>query len=87
MIKEIKRSIRDVLCVARNLILSNSIAYGGRAAEISCSTAVETADRNSGFEHIVMMLAQAKCVSKMYLKLLSTATLACHTNRQDDFED
>uniref|UniRef100_F6GVJ8 T-complex protein 1 subunit epsilon n=1 Tax=Vitis vinifera TaxID=29760 RepID=F6GVJ8_VITVI len=51
MIEETKRSIHDALCVARNLIRSNSIVYGGGSAEISCSIAVEAAaDRYPGVE-------------------------------------
>ncbi|KAJ9563882.1 hypothetical protein OSB04_009042 [Centaurea solstitialis] len=51
MIEETKRSIHDALCVARNLIRNNSIVYGGGAAEISCSIAVEAAaDKYPGVE-------------------------------------
>jgi T-complex protein 1 subunit epsilon len=51
IIEETKRSIHDGLCVARNLIRNNSIVYGGGAAEISCSIAVETAaDKYPGVE-------------------------------------
>ncbi|KAG5534745.1 hypothetical protein RHGRI_022757 [Rhododendron griersonianum] len=53
MIEETKRSIHDALCVARNLIRNNSIVYGGGAAEISCSLAVEAAaDRHPGVEQV-----------------------------------
>ncbi|KAE8685147.1 hypothetical protein F3Y22_tig00111100pilonHSYRG00107 [Hibiscus syriacus] len=51
MIEETKRSIHDALCVARNLILNNSIVYGGGSAEVSCSIAVEAAaDKHLGVE-------------------------------------
>ncbi|KAH9708499.1 t-complex protein 1 subunit epsilon [Citrus sinensis] len=51
MIEETKRSIHDALCVARNLIRNNSIVYGGGAAEIACSIAVDAAaDRYPGVE-------------------------------------
>lgn len=43
ILEEIKRSLHDALCVARNLVRDNSIVYGGGAAEISCSLAVEAA--------------------------------------------
>ncbi|KAL1216404.1 T-complex protein 1 subunit epsilon [Cardamine amara subsp. amara] len=43
MIEETKRSMLDALCVARNLIRNNSILYGGGAAEIACSLAVDAA--------------------------------------------
>ncbi|KAG5390469.1 hypothetical protein IGI04_032010 [Brassica rapa subsp. trilocularis] len=51
MIEETKRSIHDALCVARNLIRNNSIVYGGGAAEITCSLAVDAAaDKYPGVE-------------------------------------
>lgn len=54
MIEETKRSLHDALCVARNLIRDNSIVFGGGAAEISCSLAVEAAaDRISGVEQVL----------------------------------
>jgi T-complex protein 1 subunit epsilon len=54
MIEETKRSIHDALCVARNLIINNSIVYGGGSAEISCSIAVEAAaDRHPGVEQVI----------------------------------
>jgi T-complex protein 1 subunit epsilon len=40
LLDEVKRSIHDGLCVARNLIKDNRIVYGGGASEISCSIAV-----------------------------------------------
>ncbi|KAM3192292.1 hypothetical protein ACQJBY_069497 [Aegilops geniculata] len=46
---ETKRSIHDA--VARNLIINNSIVYGGGSAEISCSIVVEAvADRHPEVE-------------------------------------
>ena len=41
ILDEIKRSLHDALCVARNLVRDNAIVYGGGAAEISCALAVE----------------------------------------------
>ena len=41
ILDEVKRSLHDALCVARNLVRNNAIVYGGGAAEISCSLAVE----------------------------------------------
>ncbi|KAM0009096.1 putative chaperonin Cpn60/TCP-1 family, groEL-like equatorial domain superfamily [Helianthus debilis subsp. tardiflorus] len=57
MIEETKRSIHDALCVARNLIRNNSIVYGGGAAEISCSIAVEAAaaDKYPGVEQVSLI--------------------------------
>jgi len=43
ILEETKRSLHDALCVARNLVRDNSVVYGGGAAEISCSLAVEAA--------------------------------------------
>ena len=53
MIDETKRSIHDALCVARNLIRNKSIVYGGGAAEIACSLAVDAAaDKYPGVEQV-----------------------------------
>lgn len=43
IIDEAKRSLHDALCVVRNLVKDNRIVYGGGAAEIACSLAVEDA--------------------------------------------
>lgn len=43
IIDEAKRSLHDALCVVRNLVTDNRIVYGGGAAEIACSIAVEDA--------------------------------------------
>ena len=43
ILEETKRSLHDALCVARNLVRDNNVVYGGGAAEISCSVAVEAA--------------------------------------------
>lgn len=43
IIDEAKRSLHDALCVVRNLVVDNRIVYGGGAAEIACSLAVEDA--------------------------------------------
>ncbi|XP_044418751.1 uncharacterized protein [Triticum aestivum] len=52
---ETKRSIHDALCVARNLIINNSIVYGGGSAEISCSIVVEAAaDRHPEVEQLYL---------------------------------
>ena len=55
IIDEAKRSLHDAMCVARNLIKSNRIVYGGGAAEVACSIKVsEEADRVSGMEQYAM---------------------------------
>ncbi|WPH02640.1 Hypothetical protein R9X50_00550500 [Acrodontium crateriforme] len=43
IIDEAKRSLHDALCVVRNLVKDNRIVYGGGAAEIACSLAIEKA--------------------------------------------
>lgn len=43
IIDEAKRSIHDALCVVRNLVKDNRVVYGGGAAEVACSLAVEEA--------------------------------------------
>ncbi|CAK3893358.1 T-complex 1 subunit epsilon [Lecanosticta acicola] len=43
IIDEAKRSLHDALCVVRNLVKDDRIVYGGGAAEIACSLAVEKA--------------------------------------------
>jgi len=41
IVEEAKRSIHDALCVIRNLVKDHRVVYGGGAAEIACSLAVE----------------------------------------------
>eukprot|EP00740_Mantoniella_antarctica_P011086 CAMPEP_0181367034 /NCGR_PEP_ID=MMETSP1106-20121128/11095_1 /TAXON_ID=81844 /ORGANISM="Mantoniella antarctica, Strain SL-175" /LENGTH=536 /DNA_ID=CAMNT_0023482569 /DNA_START=32 /DNA_END=1642 /DNA_ORIENTATION=- len=55
MIDETKRSLHDAICVARNLVRSNSIVYGGGSAEMACGIAVEeAADHIPGVEQYAM---------------------------------
>ncbi|KAI9226416.1 MAG: chaperonin Cpn60/TCP-1 family [Piptocephalis tieghemiana] len=55
IIDEAKRSLHDAMCVVRNLIRDNRVVYGGGAAEISCSLAVEkAADEVSSIEQYAM---------------------------------
>lgn len=55
IIDEAKRSLHDALCVVRNLVRDNRIVYGGGAAEISCSVAVEDAAvKSPGLEQYAM---------------------------------
>ncbi|KAF2212277.1 hypothetical protein CERZMDRAFT_121191 [Cercospora zeae-maydis SCOH1-5] len=55
IIDEAKRSLHDALCVVRNLVRDNRIVYGGGAAEIACSLAVEKAALNTpGLEQYSM---------------------------------
>jgi len=51
LVDEVKRSLHDAMCVARNLIKDNKVVYGGGAAEVACHLAVmEAAERVSGVE-------------------------------------
>jgi len=51
IIEEAKRSIHDAICVIRNLVRDSRIVYGGGAAEIACSIAVQkAADKVSTLE-------------------------------------
>lgn len=55
IIDEAKRSLHDAICVVRNLVRDNRIVYGGGAAEIACSLAVEEAAIQSpGLEQYAM---------------------------------
>jgi T-complex protein 1 subunit epsilon len=55
IIDEAKRSLHDALCVVRNLVKDNRIVYGGGAAEIACSIAVEDAAvKSPGLEQYAM---------------------------------
>ena len=51
IVEETKRSLHDALCVARNLVRDNRIVYGGGAAEMACSLAIQgVADTVPGIE-------------------------------------
>ncbi|KAL9039773.1 MAG: hypothetical protein Q9214_004738 [Letrouitia sp. 1 TL-2023] len=55
IIDEAKRSLHDALCVVRNLVRDNRVVYGGGAAEIACSLAVEEAAvKSPGLEQYAM---------------------------------
>jgi len=55
IIEEAKRSLHDALCVIRNLVKDDRIVYGGGAAEIACSVAVnKSADKISTLEQYAM---------------------------------
>ena len=55
IIEEIKRSIHDALCIVRNLVRDNRVVYGGGAAEVSCSLAVnEAAKKQVGVDQYAM---------------------------------
>ncbi|KAF2152939.1 hypothetical protein K461DRAFT_293249 [Myriangium duriaei CBS 260.36] len=55
IIDEAKRSLHDALCVVRNLVRDNRVVYGGGAAEIACSLAVDDAAlRTPGLQQYAM---------------------------------
>lgn len=55
IIEEAKRSVHDAVCVVRNLVRDNRVVYGGGAAEIACSLAVnDEADKISSLEQYAM---------------------------------
>lgn len=55
IVDEAKRSLHDALCVVRNLVRDNRVVYGGGAAEIACSLAVERAGiATQGLEQYAM---------------------------------
>merc|ERR1712093_159699 len=55
IIDEAKRSLHDALCVVRNLVRDTRVVYGGGAAEIACSLAVEDAAvKSPGLEQYAM---------------------------------
>ncbi|KAL6902687.1 T-complex protein 1 [Trichoderma evansii] len=82
IIDEAKRSLHDALCVVRNLVRDNRVVYGGGAAEIACSLAVEdAAGKTPGLEQYAMRaFAEALDVVPMALAensgLNSISTLA-----------
>lgn len=55
ILEEAKRSLHDAICVVRNLVRDSRVVYGGGAAEIACSLAVEAAaDEVSSLEQYAM---------------------------------
>uniref|UniRef100_A0A453DJR3 Uncharacterized protein n=1 Tax=Aegilops tauschii subsp. strangulata TaxID=200361 RepID=A0A453DJR3_AEGTS len=80
---ETKRSIHDALCVARNLIINNSIVYGGGSAEISCSIVVEAAaDRHPEVEQVIVVLELVlKTVVALVGRRLSTGYCLAASSR------
>lgn len=69
VIEEVKRSLHDSICVARNLVRDNRIVYGGGSAEITCSLAVEkAAEEVPGVEQYAFRsFAEALCAVPLAL--------------------
>ncbi|CAL5219723.1 g1618 [Coccomyxa viridis] len=76
ILDEVKRSLHDALCVARNLVRDNAIVYGGGSAEISCSLAVEAeSEKVIGMEQYAMR-AFADALDQIPLALAENAGLS-----------
>eukprot|EP01023_Acetabularia_acetabulum_P051562 TRINITY_DN5707_c0_g1_i6.p1 TRINITY_DN5707_c0_g1~~TRINITY_DN5707_c0_g1_i6.p1 ORF type:complete len:553 (-),score=109.87 TRINITY_DN5707_c0_g1_i6:707-2317(-) len=75
VVEETKRSLHDALCVARNLVRDNAIVYGGGAAEISCSIAVDEAANTVEGEEQYAMRAFAKALHAVPLALAENSGL------------
>lgn len=55
IVSEAERSLNDALCVVRTLIREPSVVYGGGAAEIAASLAIQdAADNNSTVQQYAM---------------------------------
>uniref|UniRef100_A0A453DJT2 Uncharacterized protein n=1 Tax=Aegilops tauschii subsp. strangulata TaxID=200361 RepID=A0A453DJT2_AEGTS len=68
-------------CVARNLIINNSIVYGGGSAEISCSIVVEAAaDRHPEVEQVIVVLELV--LQKKVIYVLEVIALLCTFSTQ-----
>ena len=76
VLDEIKRSLHDAICVARNLVRDNSIIYGGGASEISCSLAVEMASHEVvGEEQVGADAANAWCDMREPMQRMATVMI------------
>lgn len=76
IVDETKRSLHDALCVARNLVRDPKIVYGGGAAEISCSLAVEKASNTVVGEEHYAMRAFAEALEAIPLSLAENSGLS-----------
>ena len=73
---EVRRSLHDALCVARNLVRDSKIVYGGGSAELSCALSVEAAaDEVPGVEQYAMR-AYADALEAVPLALAENSGLA-----------
>jgi T-complex protein 1 subunit epsilon len=76
LIDEAKRSLHDAMCVVRNLIRDNRVVYGGGAAEIACSLAIDkAADETSSVEQYAMR-AFARALDAVPLALAENSGLS-----------
>lgn len=73
---EVRRSLHDALCVARNLVRDSKVVFGGGSAELSCALAVEAAaDAVPGVEQYAMR-AYADALEAVPLALAENSGLA-----------
>ena len=76
LVDEAKRSLHDALCVVRNLVRDKRVVYGGGAAEIACSLAVEDAAvQTPGLEQYAMR-AFAEALDAIPLALAENSGLS-----------
>jgi len=76
IIDETKRSLHDALCVARNLVRDNKVVYGGGAADISCSLAVEEASNEMAGAEQYAMRAFSEALEAIPLSLAENSGLS-----------
>lgn len=76
IIDEAKRSLHDALCVTRNLVRDNRIVYGGGAAEIACSLAVEKAANETSKLEQYSMRAFADALDAVPMALAENSGLS-----------
>ncbi|KAI0058179.1 hypothetical protein BV25DRAFT_1830349 [Artomyces pyxidatus] len=76
IVDEAKRALHDALCVVRNLIVDNRVVYGGGAADISASIAVQkAADEIPSIEQYAMR-AFASALDSVPLALAENSGLS-----------
>jgi len=76
VVDEAKRSLHDAMCVTRNLVKDNRVVYGGGAAEITCSLAIDAAaDKVSTTEQYAMR-AFADALDEVPLALAENSGLS-----------
>lgn len=69
VIEEAKRSIRDALCAARNVLTNTRIVYGGGSSELSSSLSLEKYSQSFGGEEQQGILGFARALEEIPLCL------------------
>lgn len=76
IVDEAKRALHDAICAVRNLVKDNRVVYGGGAADISCSLAVQkAADEIPSIEQYAMR-AFASALDSVPLALAENSGLS-----------